>query len=502
MFRFKDEGPKIKKDAIPVKQGTITTFGISMMTCACVLSLRGLPVMAKEELTMFFYIGFSTLLFLIPVSLVSAELGGAFGNRPGGVYTWVGEAFNKKTGFIAIWLEWAQTIVLYPTVLGFASGAFAYAIGRPDLATNGVFVGVFSIIIYWMATFIVFRGSSVIQKVTSYGFILGTVIPGLLIIGFGASWLLSGENIAFMHPNPDDANIAKVVDGKTEPRILPYFRNITDVAFLAGIVLLFSGVESQAVHANELKNPAKQFPQAMLLAALIIFTIFTLGALSVGAVVPGNEINVQSGLMQAFYRIFNKFQLGWLTYISGLLVTFGAIASVLSWLSGPSKGLLVTAKDRLLPNMMSRINNKGIQTGILYLQGIFVTILASLYIFMEDVNVAFFLLTVLTVGLYLIMYMMMYAAAIRLKYKQPNLPRSYKIPGGNAGMFVVAGVGFLAVLFSFVLAFVPPSQLPIGSPSTYVGMVISGTVFFTGLPFLIFYLKRRRGIDLSGKPNV
>lgn len=77
MFRFKDEGPKVKKDAIPVKQGTITTFGISMMTCACVLSLRGLPVMAKEELTMFFYIGFSTLLFLIPVSLVSAELGGA-----------------------------------------------------------------------------------------------------------------------------------------------------------------------------------------------------------------------------------------------------------------------------------------------------------------------------------------------------------------------------------------------------------------------------------------
>lgn len=128
---------------------------------------------------------------------------------------------------------------MYPTVLGFASGAFAYAIGRPDFATNGMFVGLFSIFIYWVATFIVFRGSSVIQKVTSYGFILGTVIPGLLIIGFGATWLFMGEDIAFMHPNPDDVNIAKMVDGKAEPRILPYFRNITDVAFLAGIVLLF-----------------------------------------------------------------------------------------------------------------------------------------------------------------------------------------------------------------------------------------------------------------------
>ncbi|MBO9702612.1 MAG: amino acid permease [Sporocytophaga sp.] len=502
MFKFKDERPNIKKVEIPVKQGTITTFGISMMTCACVLSLRGLPVIAKEELTMFFYIGFSTLLFLIPVSLVSAELGGAFGDRAGGVYTWVGEAFNKRTGFIAIWLEWAQTIVLYPTVLGFASGAFAYALGSPSLASNGMFVGVFSIFIYWVATFIVFRGSAVIQKVTSYGFLLGTVIPGLLIIGFGSAWMIMGEKIAFLHPDPNNVAVARIVDGKVAPRIFPYFNSITDVAFLAGIVLLFSGVESQAVHANELKNPAKQFPQAMLLAALIIFSIFTLGALSVGAVVPGKEINVQSGLMQAFYRIFNKFHLGGLTYISGFLVTFGAVASVLSWLSGPSKGLLVTSKDGILPDLMSKTNAKGIQTGILYFQGLFVTILASLYIFLEDVNIAFFLLTVLTVGLYLIMYMLMYAAAIRLKYTHPNLPRSYKVPGGNTGMLIVAGVGFLAVLFAFVLAFVPPSQLPIGSPASYVGMVIGGTAFFTGLPFLIFYVKKKRGINLSGKPNV
>ena len=53
--------------------------------------------MAIEELTMFFYISFGTILFLIPASMVSAELGGAFGSRGGGVYTWVKEAFNKKS---------------------------------------------------------------------------------------------------------------------------------------------------------------------------------------------------------------------------------------------------------------------------------------------------------------------------------------------------------------------------------------------------------------------
>ena len=88
---------------------------------------------------------------------------------------------------------------------------------------------------------------------------------------------------------------------------------------------------------------------------------------------------------------------------------------------------------------------------------------------MDDVSVAFFLLSALTVGLYLVMYMMMYAAGIRLRYTQPDLTRSYRVPGGNAGMWAIRGIGFLAVLFSFIVTFFPPSQLPVGSPATSHG---------------------------------
>ena len=67
------------------------------------------------------------------------------------------------------------------------------------------------------------------------------------------------------------------------------------------------------------------------------------------------------------------------------------------------------------------------------------------------------------------MYMMMYAAGIRLRYTQPDLPRSYRVPGGNAGMWCIGGGGFLAVLFAFTVTFFPPSQLPVGSPALYTG---------------------------------
>ena len=111
---------------------------------------------------------------------------------------------------------------------------------------------------------------------------------------------------------------------------------------------------------------------------------------------------------------------------------------------------------------------------------------------MDDVSVAFFLLSALTIGLYLVMYMMMYASGIKLRYTQPDLKRSYKVPGGKMGMWLIAGDGFLAVAFSFIVTFFPPSQLPVGSPAFYTGLVIVGTVVFVGIPILISTVMARR----------
>ena len=79
----------------------ISTWQLALMTAAAVISLRGLPMMAQEELTMFFYIFFATFLFLIPAALVAAELGSAFADRGGGVYTWVKEAFNSECSLVS-----------------------------------------------------------------------------------------------------------------------------------------------------------------------------------------------------------------------------------------------------------------------------------------------------------------------------------------------------------------------------------------------------------------
>lgn len=482
------------------KPGSLSTGRLAMMTAAAVISLRGLPMMADEELTMFFYIIFATVLFLIPASLVSAELGAAFADKGGGVYTWVKEAYNRKLGFVAIFLQWIQNVVWFPVVLGFAAAAVAYMIGKPEIATNGKFVGIFAIIVYWLATLITLKGTKVISKVTSQGFLIGTVLPGAALVIMAVVWLLGGNQIGFQHIPESINEIVSVTAGHAHPRWFPYMTGLSDLAFLSGIVLLFAGVEVHAVHANELQNPQKQYPKAMLIASGLSFVLFTLGALSVAVIAPYKEIGLTAGLMETFRYFFDHYHMSWMTNVMSLLITFGAIGGVMSWIAGPSRGLLWTARDGELPKSMTKVNKNGVQVNILLIQGVLVTILSSLYIFMDNVNVAFFLLSALTVGLYMIMYMLMYASGIKLRRTQPNLPRTYKVPGGNMGMWLIAGIGFLAVLFAFIVSFFPPSQLPIGSPATYIGLVAGGTLFFLALP-LVFsaVMERKNKVSASSK---
>lgn len=472
-----------------LKSKRVTVLTLCLMTVAAVVSLRGLPMMAAEGMSMIFYILFATLVFLLPASLVSAELGSAFSNRQGGVYTWVKEAFGPRWGFTAIWLQWIQNVVWYPTVLGYAAACLAYLFMDETLAASGTYTGIVILIAFWCATLVALRGSAAVNTVTKWGVLLGTLLPGVLIIILGLLWVDQGNPIAFLVQDITTAS-GQVVQEHVHPRFFPYMTGLGSIAFLAGIVLLFAGVEVQAVQVTEMENPAKEFPAAMLLAATITFVLFLLGSFAVAAVIPAKEISLTAGLMQAFQILFDKFNLGFLIPVMGLFMAFGAIGGVMSWVTGPSRGLLQTAMEGEMPPFLAKTNKHGSPVIILFIQGVIVTILAGLYLVMKDVSVAFFVLSAMTATLYLAMYMLMFAAAIRLRISQPNLPRSYKVPGGMVGMFAIGGIGFLGVTFALIVGFFPPTNLPVGNPTLYVGLVAAGMLIFVGAPLIIQLFKK------------
>ena len=287
--------------------------------------------------------------------------------------------------------------------------------------------------------------------------------------------LKEGENTAVIKVTAEDGTVtektvATVVNGVVKPRFFPDLSNLNNLSFLSGIVLLFAGVEVQAVHAADMENPKKQYPLAIFISSIIVFVLFTFGSLAIAAVVPNSQLKLESGLLQALTTMLTAVKMKWALYILAFCIAFGSLGGVLSWISGPSKGLLTTAKDGLLPEKLAETTKSGAPKNMMLIQGVIVTILASLYFFMKNVSVAFFLLSALTIAVYIIMYILMYAAAIVLRKKQPNLERPYKAPA----LKFIAIVGILAAIFALILSFVPPAQLPIGKPASYIAIVAIG----------------------------
>ena len=458
-----------------------------MMTVATVISLRGLPMIAKEGLDMFFYLAFGAVLVLLPASLVAAELGGAFAHVRGGIYGWVKAAFGPRWGFVAMWLQWTMSVVLFPTILGFAAGSLAYLVLEPELAASGWYNAIITVVVYWTATFIILRGGRIASSMTSWTFILGTALPGLVLMVLAAAWILAGGQVELAV-----ATGASPAESGTQvhPVHGPHFGGLHQIAFLAAILLVFTGVETQASHGGDLKNPASELPKVMLATMATAFVIFSFGAIAVGAVVPASEISLTAGTMQAYQSFLHRFGLGFMTPFFGLLLAAGAIGGLMAWILGPSKGLLATAQDGHLPPFLARTNKNGIQANILLVQGCIVTVFASLYLLAGDVSVAFFVLTVMSVSVHLVMYMLLYAAAIRLRYTRTDLPRTFKVPGGNLGMWLVAGTGLLAVSFGLAAGFYPPDNLTIDSPTLYVALVAGGLVLCVGSALVVYALRK------------
>ena len=462
---------------------------LAIMNITAVVSLRGLPAEAVYGPSSAFYYLFAAIVFLIPTALVAAELAAMFSNKQGGVFRWVGEAYGARTGFLAIWLQWIESTIWYPTVLTFGAVSIAF-IGLNQhadtiLASNKIFTLIVVLAIYWLATFISLKGLGWVGKISKWGGMIGTIIPAGLLILLGIIYISSGGH-----------NQMDMSQG-----FFPDLTKFDNLVLASSIFLFYAGMEMMGIHVMDVNNPSKNYPKAILIGSLVTVCIFVLGTFSLGFIIPAKDINLTQSLLIGFDNYFKYLHMSWASPIIAIALMFGVLAGVLTWVAGPSKGIFAVGKAGYLPPFFQKANKNGVQRNILLIQGGVVTLLALLFVVMPSVQSFYQILSQLTVLLYLIMYMLMYASGIKLRYTQPDLQRSYRVPGGNTGMWIIAGIGFLAVLFSFIVTFFPPSQLPVGSPAFYTGLVITGTVIFVGIPIIISLTmeKKRKKQALHGQ---
>ena len=453
----------------------LSVMTLAIMNVTAVVSLRGLATEAIYGLQSAFYYLFAAIVFLIPTAMVAAELAAMFSGKQGGVFRWVGEAFGARFGFLAIWLQWIQSTIWYPTVLTFGAVSIAFIGVDPTtdaaLASNRLFTLVVVLVIYWVATFISLKGLGWVGKVSKWGGIIGTIIPAGILIILAAIYLLSGGT-----------NNPNVHEG-----FFPNLANFDNLVLASSIFLFYAGMEMMGIHVMDVDNPKRNYPRAIIIGSLVTVVIFILGTFALGIVVPAKDISLTQTLLIGFDNYFKYLLMSWMGPVIAIALVFGVLAGVLTWVAGPSKGIFTVGRAGYLPPFFQKTNKDGVQRNILLVQGVIVTILGLLFVVMPSVQSFYQILSQLTVLLYLIMYMMMFAAAITLRYKLPQMERPFRLGAkGNGLMWLLGGLGFCGSLLAFVLSFIPPSQISVGSNKVWFLVLIIGAIVFVGIPFIIY----------------
>jgi amino acid transporter len=465
---------------------SLVTF--TLITGAALLQTRDYPTMAVTGWNTIVFNFLAVIMFLIPCALVAAELSTGWPGE-GGVYRWVKEAFGEHWGFTASWLQWFQMTIAFVTILAFIAGVLAYILD-PALAVNKLFIFLIIILVWWGVTFVDFRGLKTSSFISSVFLILGVFLPMTILIAGGIMYISSGAPI----------NLT------TQPKwndLFPNFTDLRNLVLLVTFTFTYTGIEITSAHAEDMQDVHRDYPLGVFIIGIIAAASSIIGSLIVGMILPVQNLVLTAGLMQTYETMFNWFGLGWMVPVIAILIAIGSIGKITTWVLGPVRGLGRAAREDLLPPILQKHNKAGVPVSMLILQAIFVSIWGVIFVLLPGgVNSAFWTLLALTTTVYIVMYILMYLAAIKLRYSQPNKKRAFKIIGGKAGMWAISGWGIVSMLIIFVLALFPPIEANVESINlvAFEALMIVGTIGVVLVPQIIYW-KRKPSLARTEQSN-
>jgi len=448
----------------------LSLFVLVMLITGSIDSIRNLPVVALFGSQLIFFYIFSAIVFLIPVALVSAELSSTHLEH-GGIYKWVSLAFGESFGFFAIWLQWINTMIWFPTVLSFLAGTLAYLVD-PALAHNKLYLILVICGTFWLVTLINLWGLKTSGWVATVATIVGMYIPMFLVFALAMLWIILGKPLQ-LH--------------LTVHNLLPSFSHSKSWIALTAIITSYLGMELATVHVKSTNNSQKTFPIALSYSVVFIVVTMILGSLSIAFVLPKDQISLVDGIMQEFTVFFQMFHMDWMIPVIVVMILIGTAGGLINWIISPAKGLLQTVESGFLPQFFRKTNSHGVASRILIMQAVLVTLTCVVFLLMPSVNGSYWLLMDLSTQLYVLMYVIMFVAALVLRYKFADKPAYFKIPGGKMGVWLVCLLGLIGSGIALAVGFIPPTGINVGSAMHYEVLFLGGMLVLI-LPAILWIL--------------
>lgn len=442
---------------------------IVILSVAAIIGIQWLSTAAQMGPSSLLLWLLAVLIFFIPLSFTVRELSSRLPGE-GGIYLWAKAAFGETHGFLVGWAYWINNVFYFPTLLLLIAGAFLYIFGERwlILEDSSAYNTIFALVLIWIVVGVNVIGVKRGELITTIGAVgsIGTV-AALLVTG---AWRFS------LHGSATTFSVDTLVPATVDFSTLTFFATMT---------FAFAGMEVASSMGGEIKDPRRTIPRAIVIAGCIIVSIYMIGTGMLMVGVPAQQIEIITGLSQAFSAIGETLGLPWLGSLGALLFTMAVIGALGAWVAGVARIPYVIGIDRYLPAALGKVHPRyGTPYVALITQGVLVSVILVAVSIGTAVKDVYILLLDLSIILYFIPNLYLFAALPVLRRRaQGNNPGVQLVPFGAIGPWLFGGLGFAATLLSVVLAFVPPSGT--ANPTLFVGKIAGGTLFFiaVGLGF-------------------
>lgn len=387
----------------------------------------------------FFWRLFMIAAFLVPYGLISAELGTAYQGN-GGLYDWIHLAFpHSRWGARAAWWYWlnfpmwmASLAVMVPDLL---SIAFGMEFGIPgSLAIQLAFILIVTVIACFPVC-----DSVIILNICA-------------VIKVGLALLVGGMGIYFVAQNG-------FVNDMRFSTFLPSF-NLDSLSSISVIIFNMLGFEVVCTLSGDMDNPRKQIPQAIIAGGLVIAGVYLLGGFGIAAVIPADEVDAASGLIEAVILMSGR-EGGPLIGAVTLLFIITLFGNMISWSLGINNTACYAAEHGDMPAPFTkRWAKNDMPIGAAMINGMVAAVICVLGVIMTlaaPESELFWTFFALNLVLLLMSYLPIFPAFLKLRRTDPHAERPFRVSGGPTTLKVMAYLPMALIVISILFCAVPLS---------------------------------------------
>lgn len=412
------------------------------------------------------------LLFYVPLVLAVGELSSRCPSE-GGLYVWTTKAFGQPIGFLAGWMYWTSNLPYFPGVLYFAASNILYI--HPSChawSRTPTYFVTFSIVMLIAITAMNIAGLSLAKWIHNFGAV-AMWVPVVMLTMMGVIALIRFGSATSFRVHIAQTGIS-----------------VQTITLWAGLVFAFGGCETGSFFAAEIQQPERNIPRALLVAGLSISLCYVLGTASVLVALSRNQVSSLDGLVQALQRTAELIGLSGITPVFAILVAVSNVAAAAAYLAAASRLPFVAGMEGLLPRSLAKVHPRSGAPHIsLLAQGIVAIVFVLLGQVGTSVKGAYEVLVDISVITYLIPYLFVFAAFIKLQQQILDRP-VFRIPGGKLGRYLVAATGMLSTFAAICAAVVPSGDEPHKGIAAI--KIIGSTGALVGVGLVMYWVRTKR----------